>query len=113
MKIDALDIFYREAGPKNATIELLLHGIPLWVVVLSGKPAKSSTLNKYGTRGGKSEARERERNAKDEGSEVPQCQVLFHPRFQAPVSLRSASHSMRLSTRNSQNFQLAAITTCR
>ena len=28
MKIDGLDIFYREAGPKNAPTILLLHGFP-------------------------------------------------------------------------------------
>ncbi len=28
MKIDGLDIFYREAGPKDATTVLLLHGFP-------------------------------------------------------------------------------------
>ena len=28
MKIDGLDIFYREAGPKDAPAILLLHGFP-------------------------------------------------------------------------------------
>src|ERR671922_194088 len=28
VKIDGLDIFYREAGPKDATVVLLLHGFP-------------------------------------------------------------------------------------
>src|SRR5512147_717202 len=28
VKIDGLDIFYREAGPKNAPVVLLLHGFP-------------------------------------------------------------------------------------
>ncbi len=28
VRIDNLDIFYREAGPKNATVLLLLHGVP-------------------------------------------------------------------------------------
>lgn len=28
VKIDSLDIFYREAGPKNAPVVLLLHGFP-------------------------------------------------------------------------------------
>jgi pimeloyl-ACP methyl ester carboxylesterase len=28
VKIDGLDIFYREAGPKNAPTILLLHGFP-------------------------------------------------------------------------------------
>jgi pimeloyl-ACP methyl ester carboxylesterase len=28
MKIDGLDIFYREAGPKDAPVVLLLHGFP-------------------------------------------------------------------------------------
>ena len=27
MKIDGLDIFYREAGPKDANTVLLLHGV--------------------------------------------------------------------------------------
>ena len=27
-KIDGLDIFYREAGPKDAPVVLLLHGFP-------------------------------------------------------------------------------------
>jgi pimeloyl-ACP methyl ester carboxylesterase len=28
VKIDGLDIFYREAGPKDASVVLLLHGFP-------------------------------------------------------------------------------------
>ena len=28
MKVDGIDVFYREAGPKNAPIVLLLHGFP-------------------------------------------------------------------------------------
>src|SRR5882724_1959401 len=28
VRIDNLDIFYREAGPKNAPVLLLLHGVP-------------------------------------------------------------------------------------
>ena len=28
VKIDGLDIFYREAGPKDAPVVLLLHGFP-------------------------------------------------------------------------------------
>ncbi len=28
MKVDGLDIFYREAGPKDAPTILLLHGFP-------------------------------------------------------------------------------------
>ncbi len=28
VKIDGLDIFYREAGPKNGNVVLLLHGFP-------------------------------------------------------------------------------------
>lgn len=28
MKIDGLDIFYREVGPKDASVMLLLHGFP-------------------------------------------------------------------------------------
>jgi alpha-beta hydrolase superfamily lysophospholipase len=27
-KIDGIDVFYREAGPKNAPVVLLLHGFP-------------------------------------------------------------------------------------
>lgn len=28
VKIDGLDIFYREAGPKDAPVVILLHGFP-------------------------------------------------------------------------------------
>jgi pimeloyl-ACP methyl ester carboxylesterase len=30
VNIDGLDIFYREAGPKEAPTILLLHGFPTW-----------------------------------------------------------------------------------
>ena len=44
VKIDGLDIFYREAGPKDAPTILLLHGFPTSCVNFSTTSASLSKV---------------------------------------------------------------------